>query len=661
MTQDAAPEQPVAPEPLGQAAGQGQGDSGSGHGHGQAEQRSLRYRAALALGALGVVFGDIGTSPLYALRECFHGPHALPNTPENVLGVLSLVTWSLILLISVKYLVFILRADNHGEGGILAMAALVLPPRGQLTGKGWTVLVLGLFGAALLYGDGMITPAISVLSAVEGLKVASPAAERYVLPLTLLILVGLFAVQSRGTAAVGRLFGPVTFLWFSVLGLMGLPYLLEHPSVLASLNPWHAVELFRVNGLMAFYVMGSVFLVVTGGEALYADMGHFGPSPIRLSWFAFVLPALYLHYMGQGALIMSSPEMPEHPFFEMAPAWALVPLVLLAGAATVIASQAVISGAFSLTAQAIQLGYCPRLDVQHTSARERGQIYIPSVNWALMVACIALVLGFGSSSRLAAAYGIAVSTLMVITSVLFAVILYRRWQWSLGATVALTALFLVLDLSFFTANALKFMQGGWLPVLVALAVFAVMATWKEGRTLLSSRLSVGATPLSQTLEDAVAGGIRRVPGTAVFLFSNPRGTPPALRRNLEFNQVLHERNLFVTVQTDEVPRVPEEERMRMEDLGWGCYRLVLHYGFMEQPDIPAALPLVSPHLAGEPLDPQRLSYFLGRELVKPTPGRGMALWREKLFGLMMHNARPASAYFGLPPERVVEIGAHVEI
>lgn len=629
--------------------------------HAATSDRSIRYRAVLALSALGVVFGDIGTSPLYALRECFHGPHALPATAENVLGVLSLVTWALILLISVKYLVFILRADNHGEGGILAMAALVLPSRGQLSGKGWVVLFLGLFGAALLYGDGMITPAISVLSAVEGLKVAAPGMAPFVIPVTLVILVGLFLVQSRGTAAVGKLFGPVTFVWFTVLALMGLPHLWANPQVLAAVNPLHALQLFQTNGELAFFAMGAVFLVVTGGEALYADMGHFGPGPIRLSWFGFVLPALFLHYMGQGALILSRPEMPENPFFEMVPEWAVLPLVVLAAAATVIASQAVISGAFSLTMQAIQLGYCPRMDIRHTSARERGQIYIPAVNWALMVACIALVLGFGSSGRLAAAYGIAVSTLMVITSLLFAVLLHRRWNWPLWLVVLLTAAFLALDFTFFAANALKFMQGGWLPVLVAMIVFVLMSTWKQGRQVLASRLHSGAVPLKQTLDDAVAGGVRRVPGTAVFLFSNPRGTPPALRRNLEFNQVLHAQNLFVTIRTVEVPRVAELERMTAEDLGHGCFRVMLSYGFMEQPDLPAVLPHVAERLGLAELDPARISYFLGRELVRATEGPGMALWREKLFGLMMHNARSASAYFGLPPERVVEIGAHVEI
>ncbi|MBK7781699.1 MAG: potassium transporter Kup [Ardenticatenia bacterium] len=617
----------------------------------------MRYRAVLALSALGVVFGDIGTSPLYALRECFHGPHALPATHENVLGVLSLVTWALILLISVKYLVFILRADNHGEGGILAMAALLLPSRGQLSGKGWVVLLLGLFGAALLYGDGMITPAISVLSAVEGLKVAAPGLAPFVLPITIVILVGLFLVQSRGTAAVGRLFGPVTFVWFAVLALMGLPHLLRTPQVLAAINPLHALQLFQTNGMLAFFAMGAVFLVVTGGEALYADMGHFGPGPIRLGWFGFVLPALFIHYMGQGALIMSRPVMPENPFFEMVPSWAVVPLVVLAAAATVIASQALISGAFSLTMQAIQLGYCPRMAIRHTSAQERGQIYIPAVNWALMVACISLVLSFGSSSRLAAAYGIAVSTLMVITSLLFALVLRRIWHWPIWVVALVTTVFLVLDLTFFAANALKFLQGGWLPLLVALAGLILMATWKQGRQILASHLLVGAVPLKQTLDDAVAQGIRRVPGTAAFLYSNPRGTPPALRRNLDFNQVLHERSLFITIQTAETPRVSDGDRLVVEDLGHGCHRVIIGYGFMEQPDLPAILPSIAERLASGPLDASRISYFLGRELIRATEGAGMALWREKLFSLMMHNARPAASYFGLPPERVVEIGA----
>jgi len=623
--------------------------------------RTLRYRAALALGALGVVFGDIGTSPLYALRECFNGPHALPADEASVLGILSLVIWALILLISIKYLVFILRADNHGEGGILAMAALVLPPRGELSNKGWVVLFLGLFGAALLYGDGMITPAISVLSAVEGLEVAAPATKPFVIPITLAILVGLFMVQSRGTAAVGRLFGPITFVWFAVLALMGLPHLFQSPQVLAAVNPLHGLRLFQAHGPAAFLNMGAVFLVVTGGEALYADMGHFGRGPIRLGWFSFVLPALLLHYLGQGALILGRPEMPENPFFEMAPPWALVPLVILAAAATVIASQAVISGAFSLTMQAIQLGFCPRMDIRHTSAHEKGQIYIPAVNWTLMLACLALVLGFGSSSRLAAAYGIAVSTLMVITTLLFAVLLRRRWRWSVWIVAALTTLFLVVDLTFFAANATKFHQGGWLPVLVAAIVFVVMSTWKQGRQILSSRIGAIGQPLAQTLENAVADNIRRVPGVAVFLFSNPRGTPPALRRNLEFNQVLHEHCLFITIQTEDQPRMGADQRMTVQDLGHGCFRVILRFGFMEQPDLPAVLPAVAEQLPPDTIDLDRISYFLGREIVFATPGTGMASWREKLFGFLMHNARSAASYYGLPPERVVEIGAHVEI
>jgi KUP system potassium uptake protein len=625
--------------------------------HGQAT--SARHRALLALTALGVVFGDIGTSPLYAVRECFSGPYAVPLDETNVLGLLSLIFWSLIFVISIKYLVFILRADNHGEGGILALAALVLPRRGQVSVKGKAVLFMGLFGAALLYGDGMITPAISVLSAVEGLSVAAPSLEHWVIPITLVILVLLFAMQSQGTARVGAIFGPLTLIWFICLILLGLPQIIARPEILAALDPRHAVAFFGHNGLAGFKALGAVFLVVTGGEALYADMGHFGAKPIRLDWFAVVLPALVINYLGQGALLLGSPDAIENPFYRMAPEWALLPLVILATMATVIASQAVISGAFSLTMQAVRLGYCPRLDIRHTSATERGQIYIPAVNWALMVACIGLVLGFRSSGNLAAAYGIAVGTTMIITTLLFAVVARRRWRWSAERVFLLTTLFLSLDLVFFGANLVKFFEGGWFPLTIAALVFTVMATWSRGREILASRLRERALPLQELLRENERMPVRRVPGTAVYMFRSERGAPPALRRNIRFNHVLHERAIILVIQTLEVPRVAPDRRIRTEELGQGFYRVVARYGFMERPDVPALVAEL-PAL-GLDFDPEGVTYFLGRETLVATARPGMALWREHLFVLMSRNARDASSYFELPPEQVVEMGARIEL
>ena len=621
-----------------------------------------RYVALLTLTALGVVYGDIGTSPLYALRECFHGPHAVAVSRANVFGVLSLVFWAMVIVVSVKYLVFILRADNDGEGGILSLAALVVPARAAHGGRARWLLLLGLFGAALLYGDGVITPAISVLSAVEGLEVATPFFQPYVVPATIVILVALFVFQKHGTARMGIVFGPVIVVWFLTLAALGLYRLVEVPAVLAAVNPAWALRFFAANGWQAFVVLGSVFLVATGAEALYADMGHFGRLPIRLGWFAIVLPSLLLNYFGQGALLISEPQAAVNPFYRMGPAWMTYPQVVIATAATVIASQAVISGAYSLTRQAVQLGYTPRLDIAHTSARERGQIYVPAVNWALMLACIGLVLAFRTSSNLAAAYGIAVTSTMVITTLLFYFVVHRRWRWPAWAAALLCGGFLVVDAAFLGANALKIAQGGWFPLALAAVVFTFMATWKTGRRILAERLARGAIPLSSFLQSVMRGESRfvRVPGAAVYMHSSVSGTPPALLHNLKHNLALHETVLLLTVETQDVPRVDAADRLAIEALEHGFYRLVLRYGFMEEPDVPAALARV--RLPGvDDFDPRRVSYFLSRETLLATAHPGMWLWREKLFAWMTRNARPASSYFNLPPNRVVELGMQVEM
>ncbi len=615
--------------------------------------------ALLSLTALGIVYGDIGTSPLYAVRESFHPNHGIAPTPENVLGVLSLIFWSLLLVISVKYLGFILRADNHGEGGILALAALCTPMGARQRSGRWGLVMLGLFGTALLYGDGAITPAISVLSAVEGLEVATPLFEPYIIPITIAILVALFVSQHHGTAGVGRVFGPVTLLWFLTLTGLGLWHIAREPRVLAAANPAHAIAFFAQNGWRGFVVLGSVFLVVTGGEALYADMGHFGRRPIRLAWFVIVLPALLLNYFGQGALLIDSPGAVENPFYRMVPAWALYPVVAIAAAATVIASQALISGAFSLTMQAVQLGYIPRVAIDHTSAREYGQIYIPGVNWLLMLACIGLVVGFGSSSNLAAAYGVAVTTTMVITALLFFVVAREQWKWRLPLVVGVAGFFLVIDLAFWGANLIKIPHGGWFPLVVGAVIFGLMATWKRGRVILRERLDEVVLPVDLFLHDIHRNSAARVPGTAVFMYSDPGATPPALLHNLKHNKVLHERVVFLIVETENVPHVPENERARVEDLDAGFYRVTLRYGFMEEPNVPKALAGLRER--GLEFKHLETTYFLGRETLIPSEKPGMALWRERLFSVMHRNARTATSFFCLPPNRVVELGAQIEL
>ena len=629
------------------------------HGHPHSAKPTGRYLALLSLTALGIVYGDIGTSPLYAMRECFHGPHAIGATPGNIFGVMSLIFWALILIISVKYCVFVLRADNRGEGGILALTALATPIKIVSRSERTWIIVLGIFGAALLYGDGIITPAISVLGAIEGLNVATPLFAPYVVPVTVVIIVGLFLIQSRGTAKVGRLFGPVMLVWFIVIAALGVSQALRHPSVFGAFNPAHAFDFFAREGRHGFLVLGTVFLVVTGGEALYADMGHFGRRPIRIVWYALVLPALMLNYLGQGALLIENPAAAENPFYRLAPGWALYPLIALATCAAIIASQALISGAYSLTMQAIQLGFIPRMKIEHTSTTEMGQIYIPALNWALMIGCIAIVVGFGSSSNLAAAYGVAVTATMVITAILLGVVERQKWGWSLPLVIGLTGFFLVIDLAFFGANIIKIPAGGWFPLVVGAVIFLLMTTWKKGRRILASRMLSLAIPIEDFLRDVAKNPPVRVSGTAVFMTGTGTGTPSALEHNLEHNKVLHGRVVLLTVKTRQMPYVEPEDRVKVEPLGQEFYRVTINYGFMEDPNIPEVLTnLKAPGLA---FDPAQTTYFLGRETVIASKHPGMMLWREKLFSLMSRNASPATAYFCLPPDRVVEMGSQVEI
>jgi KUP system potassium uptake protein len=582
----------------------------------------------------------------------------VPVTPGNVLGVLSLIVYSLLLVISIKYIAIVMRADNQGEGGILALTALI-PPRPNSAYAGPVLILLGIFGAALLYGDGMITPAITVLSAVEGLTVVTPLVQHYVVPVAAVIILGVFAIQRHGTHRVGTLFGPVMVIWFLVLAVLGLVWLPTNWTLLTAFDPRHAVRFFGEHGLHGFAVLGAVFLVVTGGEALYADMGHFGKRPIRLAWFTLVLPALLLNYFGQGALLLSDPSAASQPFFLLAPRWALIPLVVLATAAAIIASQALISGAFSLTRQAVQLGYCPRLAVDHTSAAEMGQVYVPQVNWTLMVCTIAIVIGFGSSASLAAAYGIAVTLTMVITAVLLHVVLTERWRWPLPLALLITGTFLVIDLAFFGANALKIAHGGWLPLVIGVVLFTLMTTWKTGRRILGERLASRATPLDQFLPAVLQAAPLRVPGTSVFMAGQARTAPVALVHNLRYNKVLHRHVVVLTVLTEPVPHVPDDRCRSVVRLADGVHQLTVRYGFMEDPDVPQALRAA--RAEGLEVDSDDVAYFLGRETLIVTSQPGMARWREALFVLMTRNAAGPTAYFRLPPHQVVELGVQVEL
>ncbi|HET7789262.1 MAG TPA: potassium transporter Kup [Gemmatimonadales bacterium] len=618
-----------------------------------------RYLATLSVAALGVVYGDIGTSPLYALRESF-GAHGIPVTPPNVLGVLSLVFWALVIVVTIKYHIVIIRADNKGEGGVLALMALV---NGSRLARGLSprrvMILLGIFGAALLYADGALTPAISVMSAVEGLEVAAPALTTWVIPTTLAILIGLFLLQSRGTASIGALFGPVMLVWFLVLGVLGLAAIIRAPGVLVAVSPYYGVHFFLEDVQRGFLVLGAVFLVVTGGEALYADLGHFGHKAIQWAWFTVPLPTLLLNYFGQGALLLRDPSAASNPFYLLAPTWSLYPLIALATAAAIIASQAIISGAYSLTRQAVQLGYAPRLRIEHTSSREIGQIYVPSVNWALMLLTCVLVIGFQNSSNIAGAYGVALSTLMTMTTLMFYVMSREVWGWSIPRAAFSAGLFIWLDLLFLGANALKIANGGWVPLVIAAAVFLLMTTWKRGREILSKRMLEKTVPLPLLLADLAAEPPLRVPGTAVFMYGTADGTPPALVHNLAHNKVLHEKIVFLTVVTEDVPHVEMAKRVTIKRLGKGFHQALARYGFMDDPDIEDVL--ASCRAGSLEIRMEGTTFFLGRETLVASDRPGMARWREALFAFMSRNALRATAFFKIPANQVFEVGAQVEL
>ena len=621
-----------------------------------AEQRSSTR--VLALAALGVVYGDIGTSPLYTMHEVFAGSHhPVPVTPDNVLGILSLIFWSLMIVVTIKYVGFILGADNKGEGGIMALMALALRPTEAGSRRQKVIAVLGLFGAALFYGDGVITPAISVLSAVEGLEVATPAFKPFIIPITIAVLIALFLIQRKGTGSVGALFGPVCAVWFLALAALGVSNIVDHPRVLLALDPRHGLAFFTSQPGLAFLSLGAVVLAVTGTEALYADMGHFGRRPIQLAWLTLVLPALALNYFGQGALLLTDASAIENPFYRLAPEWALYPLVVLATIATVIASQAVISGAFSLTLQAIQLGYSPRLEVRHTSDREMGQIYLPGINWALLVAVIALVLGFRSSTNLAAAYGIAVTGTMAITSILAFCVARWLWGWPLWRAALGATPFLLVDVAFFAANAVKIVDGGWFPLVAGLIVFVLLTTWKQGRGLLYRRLESESIPVAAFINSCNPGSVIRVPGAAVFLTTNTDGVPHALLHNLKHNKCLHERVILLTSTVLDVPRVQSSNRVKAERLTNGFWRVQVFFGFMDEPNLPEAIEWCAEQ--GLDVDPFDTTFFLGRETLIPKLKSEMPFWREVLFINMFKNAGSAAAYFKLPPNRVVELGTQV--
>lgn len=611
------------------------------------------YLKALALGALGVVYGDIGTSPLYALREALHSGHVAVDA-ANIVGVLSLIFYSLVLVVCIKYLLMVMRADHQGEGGILALTALVAESKV----KAARLLALGLFGTALLYGDGVITPAISVLSAVEGLELITPFFKPYIGSLTLAILIALFSVQYKGTDSVGRLFGPIMLIWFLTLGSLGLYQLAQQPSILQALNPIHAFTFFARNGWTGFLVLGSVFLVVTGGEALYADMGHFGRKPIQLAWFAVAFPALMLNYLGQGALLLRTPEAVSNPFFLMAPAWALTPVVVLATVATIIASQALISAVFSLTVQAIQLGYLPRLQILHTSDTEKGQIYVPAINWLLMAACLALVIGFKTSSNLAAAYGIAVTATMLITTMLFWMFVVHVWRWNHFKAAVVCGLFLAIEFTFFAANIVKVLAGGWFPLAVGAGVYTMMSTWKSGRAILWQVMQSRTQPLEAVLQRLEEGEFHRHSGVGIFMVGNPQGTPQALVANLTHNHTLHETVIILSVQITGQPYASASERIEVESLGQGFYRCLVRFGYRETPDVLPVLRQIA--IEGQLLQPEKASFFVGKETVIPNRIH-MPYWREVLFAFLTRNALNATTFFGIPPDCVVELGTQLEL
>ncbi len=614
--------------------------------------------AALTLGAIGVVYGDIGTSVLYAVKEVFGAGH-VAFTPDNVYGIMSIFFWTLTVIVSIKYVALVLRADNNGEGGLVAMLALASQAVKDKPQLRRVLLIIGIFGTSLFYGDGVITPAISVLSAVEGLEIISPAFKDYVVPVTLVILFALFAVQKRGTAGIGKFFGPITLVWFAVLGLLGLAQIITNPIILKALSPHYAVLFMWFNPGTTFIILGAVVLCVTGAEALYADLGHFGKKPIRLAWFSVVMPSLTLNYFGQGALLLKTPEAVKNPFYLMAPDWALLPLLVLATMAAVIASQALITGAFSVTKQVIQLGYLPRLNIQHTSVRDTGQIYIPLVNWGLFATIVLAVVLFRSSSNLAAAYGIAVTTDMLITTILTFFVIRYRWKYPLWLCVAATGVFFVVDFAFFASNLMKLFAGGWFPLVIGGVIFTLMMTWKQGRAMINDKLRADAIDLPSFLEAVFISPPVRVEGTAVFLTAEQGTVPNALLHNLKHNKVLHEQNLFVTVRNHEVPWIGLDRRLDIESLGHNCWQVVIHYGFKNDPDVPKALQQM--RTRGCELETMTTSYFLSRDVVVPTIGGGMAQWREKLFAQMHLNASGAADFLKLPNNAVVELGSKIEI
>ncbi|MFM8929099.1 MAG: potassium transporter Kup [Betaproteobacteria bacterium] len=620
--------------------------------------RSPTVQATLALAALGVVYGDIGTSPLYALKEVFHGGH-VALTPDNILGVLSLLFWTMTIVVSVKYVLLILRADNNGEGGLIAMLALATSAVKDQPRLRNVLMMMGLFGTAIFFGDAVITPAMTVLSAVEGIDVYAPQYHDLIVPLSLLVLAALFAVQRFGTASVGRAFGPLMLLWFTSLALLGIPSILENPSVLAALNPVYAVDFGLSNGWIAFVALGAVVLVVTGGEALYADLGHFGKRPIRIAWYGMVMPALVLNYFGQGALLLRSPEAIKNPFYLIAPDWAEIPLFILATLAAIVASQALITAAFSVTKQAIQLGILPRMRILHTSVRDTGQIYVPFINWMLFAFVVVAVSFFGSSSKLAGAYGVAVTIDMTITTVMTFFVIRHGWKYPLPLCILATIFFFIIDVAFLSSNLLKLFAGGWFPLLIGLGMFTLMLTWRQGSALLRERLRDEAIPLQDFLDAVFVHPPTRVPGTAVFMTPDPGFTPTAMMHNLKHNKVLHERNLFVTVRHHDVPWVGFNERLQVDSLGHDCWAVTLNFGFKNEPDVPQALALLKTHWVV--LDEMDTSYFLSRDIVIPTLGQGMSMWREKLFAGLHRNAAAAADFLRLPTNRVVELGSKVEI
>jgi KUP system potassium uptake protein len=624
-----------------------------------ARERSPRELAGLSLGALGVVYGDIGTSPLYAIRSCVSGVHGVPPTPENVYGILSLVAWSLVLVVALKYLVFVLRADNQGEGGVLALFAMLTPSQAK-AGRGLAaLLMLGLFGAGLLYGDGVITPVISILGAMEGLGVRIPAFQPAIVPITVGILVLLFMVQRHGAGRIGHAFGIVMLIWFSTLAVTGTRAILMHPEVLQALNPMWGARFFLDHGWTAFLMLGSVFLVITGSEALYADMGHFGRTAIRIGWFTVVMPALLLNYFGQGANLLEHPEAAVNPFYALSPGWTLYPMLALATAAAIVASQALISGLFSITRQAMQLGYWPRLRILHTSAHEEGQIYIPELNYFLMTACIALAIGFGSSSAIEAAYGIAVTGTMMITSMMFWVVSRRLMGWSTLAASLLVGVFLLIEVSFFAANVVKIAAGGWFPLVLGALVFAIMTTWRRGRDYLAYKVTTDSLPLEMFLSEVEANNPHRVKGTAVFMTSSASGTPAVLLHYFKHSKVLHEQVVLCTVLSERVPKVKPQKMVDASELGHGFWKVTARIGFMQDPDVPAIMRQARKE--GANIDLGDLSYYLGRETLLTGGGAPMARWRKILFSFLSRNARPATQFFHLPPNRVVELGAQIEL